>query len=72
VRSNVRAAGKHRLIVPLRLPGKAAAANCHGANLTPDRAVGERTWEEYLGARLGSPGDGGRERELRPAQEDRP
>jgi uncharacterized protein YbjT (DUF2867 family) len=70
VRSYVRASGKHRLIVPLPFPGKAAAANRHGATLTPNRAVGKRTWEEYLAARVESRGDGGRE--LRPAQEDGP
>ena len=31
---------KHRLIVPVRLPGKAARAFRDGANLAPDRAVG--------------------------------
>ena len=33
------------------LPGKAARAFRAGANLAPDRAVGRRTWEEFLAAR---------------------
>jgi uncharacterized protein YbjT (DUF2867 family) len=53
VRGYLRAAGKHRLIVPMRLPGKAAAAYRQGANLAPDRAVGRRTWEAYLADRGG-------------------
>ena len=56
VRGYLRAAGKHRLIVPMRLPGKAAAAYRQGANLAPDRAVGRRTWEEFLADRGGGSG----------------
>jgi uncharacterized protein YbjT (DUF2867 family) len=52
VRGYLRAAGKHRLLVPLRLPGKAARAFREGANLSPDRAVGRLTWEEFLAERL--------------------
>jgi uncharacterized protein YbjT (DUF2867 family) len=43
VRSYLWATGKHRLLVPVRLPGKAARAVRDGANLAPDRAVGRRT-----------------------------
>ena len=50
VRDYLRASGKHRLLVPVRLPGKAAAAVRDGGNLAPDRAVGRRTWEEFLAA----------------------
>jgi hypothetical protein len=32
----------------VRMPGAAAAAIREGANLAPDRAVGRRTWEEFL------------------------
>jgi hypothetical protein len=39
--------------VPIRLPGKAARAFRAGANLAPDRAVGRRTWEEFLAERVG-------------------
>ena len=42
---------RRRLIVPLWLPGKAARAFRDGANLAPERAVGQRTWEEFLAER---------------------
>ena len=48
IRSYLRAAGKRRLLIPVRLPGKANRAYREGANLAPDRAVGQRTWEEFL------------------------
>lgn len=53
LRSYLRARGKHRLIMPVKLPGKAARAFRAGANLAPDRAVGHRTWEDFLAERLG-------------------
>jgi len=53
IRSYVRARRKHRVLVPLRLPGKAAGAFRAGANLAPDRAVGHRTWEGFLAERVG-------------------
>lgn len=52
VRSYLRAAGRHRLTVPVRAPGKAAKAYREGANLAPDRAVGRRTWEAFLAAEV--------------------
>jgi uncharacterized protein YbjT (DUF2867 family) len=55
VRGYLRATGKHRPIVPVRLPGKAARAFRAGANLAPDRAVGRRTWEDFLAERVSSP-----------------
>jgi uncharacterized protein YbjT (DUF2867 family) len=48
VRGYLRAAGKRRLLVPLWLPGRAVRAIRAGANLAPDRAVGVRTWEQFL------------------------
>ena len=54
IRSYLRTSHRRRLIVPERLPGKAARAFRDGANLAPDRAVGERTWEEFLTGKLGS------------------
>jgi uncharacterized protein YbjT (DUF2867 family) len=48
LRGYLRARRKHRLMVPVRLPGKAARAVRAGANLTPERAVGHRTWEDFL------------------------
>ena len=44
----LRAHGKRRLLVPVWLPGRAARAVRDGANLAPGRAVGRRTWEEFL------------------------
>jgi uncharacterized protein YbjT (DUF2867 family) len=48
LRAYLRASGRHRPLLPVRLPGKAARAVRAGANLAPDRAVGRRTWEEFL------------------------
>ena len=55
VRGYLRARGKHRPILPIWLPGKAARAFRAGANLAPDRAVGRRTWEDFLTDRVSSP-----------------
>jgi len=52
LRGYLRARGKHRLIVPVRLPGKAARALRAGANLNPERAVGRRSWEDFLAERV--------------------
>jgi uncharacterized protein YbjT (DUF2867 family) len=52
VRGYLRARRKHRLLVPVRLPGKAARALRAGADLSPERAVGHRTWEDFLAGRL--------------------
>ena len=55
IRSYLQATGKRRPIVRVRMPGGAAAAIRNGSNLTPDRAVGRTTWEEFLADRLASP-----------------
>jgi uncharacterized protein YbjT (DUF2867 family) len=68
VRSYLRATGKHRLIMPMKLPGKAARAFRDGANLTPQRAVGRRTWEDFLAARLRSDTGPVRSAATRPSQ----
>lgn len=52
VRGYLRAQRKHRLLVPVRVPGNAARAIRAGANLAPDRAVGQQTWEDFLADRL--------------------
>ncbi len=52
MRGYLRATGRHRLILPVRAPGKAFRAVRAGANLAPDRAVGRRTWEEFLAERV--------------------
>jgi uncharacterized protein YbjT (DUF2867 family) len=48
LRSYLQAIGKRRAIVRMKLPGAAAAAIRAGANLAPDRAVGKRTWDDFL------------------------
>ena len=53
VRGYLRASGRRRALVPVRFPGGAARAFRAGANLAPDRAVGRRTWEEFLAGELG-------------------
>jgi uncharacterized protein YbjT (DUF2867 family) len=57
IRSYLRASGKHRLVMPVPLPGNSARAVRAGAILTPERAVARRSWEEFLAERLNSPGD---------------
>jgi uncharacterized protein YbjT (DUF2867 family) len=52
VRSYLRATHRHRPILPVWTPGRAARAVRAGANLAPERAVGRRTWEEYLAERV--------------------
>ncbi len=52
LRGYLRARRKHRLMVPVPLPGKAARAFRAGANLAPERAVGHRTWEDFLAERV--------------------
>jgi len=49
------AIGKRRPILKIRMPGAAAAAIREGANLAPDRAVGRRTWEEFLATSVVKP-----------------
>jgi uncharacterized protein YbjT (DUF2867 family) len=51
MRSYLRVRGKHRLILPVWTPGKAARAIRAGANLAPGRAAG-RTWEHFLAGRM--------------------
>jgi uncharacterized protein YbjT (DUF2867 family) len=43
---------RRRPVLPIWLPGKAARAFRDGANLAPERAVGQRTWEEFLAERV--------------------
>jgi uncharacterized protein YbjT (DUF2867 family) len=50
LRGYLQACRKHRPIVPVRFPGKAARAVRAGANLAQDRAMGRRTWEDFLAA----------------------
>ena len=52
LRGYLRATKRRRLIVPVRLPGRAARAFRGGANLAPEQAVGHRSWEEFLADRV--------------------
>jgi len=53
LREYLRVSGKWRPMIPVHLPGQAASAVRAGANLAPDRAVGHRTWEDFLAERVG-------------------
>lgn len=53
LRSYLTATHRRRLLIPVRLPGRAAQAIRAGANLAPDHAVGRRTWEAFLAERVG-------------------
>lgn len=48
LRGYLQASHQRKLSIPVWLPGKAARAFRAGANLAPERAVGRRTWEEFL------------------------
>jgi uncharacterized protein YbjT (DUF2867 family) len=54
--SYLQARHQHRLLLPVRLPGRAAGALRAGANLAPGRAVGRRTWEDFLSDQSGRSG----------------
>lgn len=51
-RSYLAAVGRRRPVLGLRMPGRAAAAFRDGANLSPERGVGVRTWEDFLAERV--------------------
>jgi uncharacterized protein YbjT (DUF2867 family) len=53
VRGYLKATGKHRLTMPIRIPGKVGRSYRAGENLTLQGAtVAERSWEEFLAERL--------------------
>ncbi|WP_067710186.1 SDR family oxidoreductase [Nocardia yamanashiensis] len=52
LRGYLDALGKRKPIVTIKTPGKAARAYKEGGNLNLDRAVGVRTWEEFLAGKL--------------------
>jgi uncharacterized protein YbjT (DUF2867 family) len=52
IRSYLQATHRRRPIMPVKLPGRAARAVRAGANLAPERAVGRRTWEDFLAERV--------------------
>ena len=47
-RGYLRSTGRHRLVVPVRLPGKIFRALKRGAGTTPENATGTITFEQYL------------------------
>jgi hypothetical protein len=55
LRGYLHAAGRRRPVLPVRLPGATFAGYRHGGHLAHDRAVGRRTWEEFLADQLGHP-----------------
>jgi uncharacterized protein YbjT (DUF2867 family) len=55
-RSYLQARGSRRPMLPVHMPGKAGRAYRAGENLTLQGAtVGERTWEDFLAARVSQP-----------------
>jgi uncharacterized protein YbjT (DUF2867 family) len=54
MRGYLQASGKRRLMMPVRMPGKAGRSYRAGENLALEgAAVGQRTWEDFLAERLG-------------------
>ncbi|MEP6648776.1 MAG: NAD-dependent epimerase/dehydratase family protein [Lapillicoccus sp.] len=47
----LRATGRRRLLLPVRLRGRAARAIRDGVNLAPDHADGRQTWDDFLAQR---------------------
>jgi uncharacterized protein YbjT (DUF2867 family) len=52
--SYLEARGQHRLTAPVLIPGRGFARFRSGANLSPDRAVGQISFEQFLAARYPS------------------
>ncbi|WP_128981110.1 SDR family oxidoreductase [Streptomyces roseicoloratus] len=61
-RAYLTATGRRRAVLPVRLPGSTAARFRAGGHLTPDRAVGRTSFEDFLAARAGEPRAGARTR----------
>jgi uncharacterized protein YbjT (DUF2867 family) len=61
-RSYLRASGRHRRLLAVRLPGASFAAYRSGGHLAPGRAVGRITFEEFLAEQLGPARERSRER----------
>jgi uncharacterized protein YbjT (DUF2867 family) len=53
-RASLRASGRHRPVLSVRVPGKVFRGYRAGANLTPGHAVGGITFEEFLAERITS------------------
>jgi uncharacterized protein YbjT (DUF2867 family) len=48
VRSYLKATNRHRLLLPMFMPGKGPKAFRQGVNLAPTHATGTHTWESFL------------------------
>jgi hypothetical protein len=59
LRGYLHAVGRRRPVLPVRLPGATLAGYRQGGRLAPDRAVGRRTWEEFLADQHGHPRQAG-------------
>ncbi|MGE5133857.1 MAG: SDR family oxidoreductase [Gemmatimonadota bacterium] len=55
-RSYLRASGRRRALLPVPLPGAAAAEFRRGGILAPEHAAGRVTFEEFLASRFGKQG----------------
>jgi uncharacterized protein YbjT (DUF2867 family) len=55
LRAYLRISGRHRLVLPVRLPGATFRGYREGGHLAPEHTVGRRTWEAFLAQQL-SPG----------------
>ncbi|MEU6480187.1 SDR family oxidoreductase [Streptomyces sp. NPDC047017] len=55
-RAYLRATTRHRPVLNVPLPGRTYRGFREGSHLTPSRAVGKRTFEEYLAGRFGGGG----------------
>lgn len=51
-RAYLRASGRHRLVLPVQLPGAVFRGYRRGDHLAPERAVGRVTFEECLAERI--------------------
>ena len=56
-RSHLTVVGKHRVRLPIRVPGKVGKAYRSGANLTLGAPTGSETCEQFLAAHTTSPKD---------------
>jgi uncharacterized protein YbjT (DUF2867 family) len=56
VRTYLYVTGRRRPVLPVHLPGAVFAGYRQGGHLTPDRAVGHRTWEQFLAEHVGHRG----------------
>jgi hypothetical protein len=52
----LQAAGRHRPVLAVRVPGAVFAGYRQGGHLAPDHAVGHRTWEQFLAEHVGHRG----------------